>query len=82
MIPGLSIYIEPDEMSIGENLNFLYEVKSFDKESLQIDLEFNETAIVSTKPGPDYLVIQMKDFRDPEGKLIVDDHKMQKPIPT
>ena len=69
-------------MSDAERLDLKYVVKSFDEESLQIELEFDESKIVSTNPEPDYLVIEMRDFRDPENKLIVEEHMMRKPLPT
>ena len=59
------MYIEPYEMSDAKKLNFKYIVKNFDEEQLQLELEFDTTEVVSTNPEPDYIVIEMKDFRDP-----------------
>ena len=64
-------------MSDAKKLNFKYIVKIFDEESLQLELEFDTTEVVSTNPEPDYIVIEMKDFRDPENKLIVAEHEMR-----
>jgi len=58
-------------MSEPEKLNFKYRVKAFDQDQLAIELEFDEAKFVSTNPEPEFLVIEMKDFRDPDGKLIV-----------
>lgn len=69
-------------MSEPQQLNFKYKIKNFDNEGLSIGLEFDESMIISTNPEPEYLVVEMKDFRDPDGKLIVAEHQMRKPIPT
>ena len=51
------MYVEPDEMSEVEKLNFKYKVQTFDNESLKIDLEFADAKFVSTNPEPEFLVI-------------------------
>ena len=58
------MYIELDEMSDIAQLDFKFSVKSFGQDSLQIQLEFDETKMISTNVEPDYLVVEMKDFQD------------------
>ena len=76
------MYIEPDEMSDALQLKFKYKVDTFGSEKLQIELEFEYPQFVSTSPEPEFLIIEMQDFRDPEGKLIVKNHTIRKPLPT
>ena len=76
------MYIEPDEMSEVEKLNFQYKIQVFDQEQLKIDLEFAEAKFVSNNPDPEFLVIEMNNFRDPEGKHIVQEHTIRKSLPT
>jgi len=82
MLRGFAMYIEPDEMSDVKNLGFKYKVANFDTAALQIDLEFSNSDYVSTNPEPEFLIIEMEDFRDPEGNLIVESHLIRKPLPT
>ena len=81
-IPGFKMFIEPDEMSDSSKLNFKYKTTTFNSDQLQIELEFEEAKFVSTNPEPEFLIIEMKEFRDPSGELIVKEHTIKKPLPT
>ena len=49
---------------------------------MQLQLNFDQASSVSVSPSPDYLVIDVKNFRDKKGRLIAKNQLIRKPIPT
>ena len=79
---GISIYIEPSEFSDPEKLKFKVEALYFSHELLSMQLKFENPAYVSTRLEKDVLVIDLNDFEDPDGKLIVDACVLKKKLPN
>ena len=75
------MYIEPSVWSKPEKLKFEVEVLEFSSELLSMQLLFENPAYVSAMQEKDVLVIDLNDFRDQEGLLIVDGHVLKKELP-
>ena len=67
MTRGISVYIEPSEMSDPEKLKFEVEVIKFSSELLSMQLTFENPAYVSFMSEKDVLVVNLNDFRDQDG---------------
>ena len=70
-IKGLQMYIEPGDSSNMEMLSFKYSAKSFDIDKLSFELLFENPNHVSYNVEPETLKIELTDFRDNDGGLIV-----------
>ena len=64
---GISMYIEPSEMSNPEKLKFEVEVINFSSELLSMQITFENPAYVSIMSEKDVLVVNLNDFRDQDG---------------
>ena len=71
ILAGVRLYVEPTEMSEADKLTFKYSVEQFDDEQLSLVLNFDNPEHVSASYDKDYLVINLDDFRDDGGALIV-----------
>ena len=65
------MYIEPGDSSNMEMLSFKYSAKSFDIDKLSFELLFENPNHVSYNVEPETLKIELTDFRDNDGGLIV-----------
>ena len=61
------LYVLPDEMTDYKQLEFTYAVENFGDSELQIKMDFAQKPYVSVQPDPDYLVIELQEFRDEQG---------------
>ena len=71
-LEGLDMYILLGDMSDPEQLKFNYTVVDFNKESLSMQLLFENPGYVSASIDPEHLMIVLAGFRDKDGKLIVE----------
>ena len=69
-------------MSDPEKLKFKVEVLEVSPELLKMQLIFENPFSVSAMAEKDVLVIDLNDFRDKEGLLIVDGHVFKKVLPN
>ena len=76
------MYLEMSDMSDPEMLQFEFEAREFGKEKLNLSLLFENPEHISYNEEPEILVIQLKDFRDPNGNLIVEEQEIRKTLPT
>lgn len=72
-IRGISVFIEASEMQTKDVLDFAYKIESFEEKKLVMSLQFEKPVAVSATTEKDSLVIQLRDFRDKDGKLIAED---------
>ena len=63
-------------------LQFKYEFQEVQGDSVSIKLNFTNPEHLSISPEPDMLVIELRDFRDDQGNLIVDEKIIRTPIPN
>ena len=54
-------------------LQFQFQASKFDLEKLSLELLFENPDHISYNTEPEILIIKLKDFRDPNGNLIVDE---------
>ena len=76
------MYVERSEMSDVQPLRFNYTLESFKGDSLEIKISFAEGSVVSTQSEPDYLVLNLTDFRDENDKLISGEYLVRRALPT
>ena len=63
-------------------MNFEYSATSFDTEKLSLELLFENPNHISYNVEPETLKIELKDFRDQDGKLIVKEQTLKKTVPN
>lgn len=69
-------------MQSKDILKFSYKIEKFNEEILSLSLQFDKPAAVSSTTETDSLVIQLRDFRDKENKLIAEDQDIRQSIPN
>ena len=69
-------------MSDPEKLKFKVEFLEFSSELLSMQLIFENPYYVSATSEKDVLIINLNDFEDPDGKLIVDHFVLKKELPN
>ena len=79
---GAIFCIEPSGYTKPEKLQFTYEFGDFEDKSVSLSLNFADPDNVSIAKETDILVIELKDFRDNEGNLIVDEKTIRISIPN
>ena len=79
---GIEIYIEISDSSDPNMLYFQFKTNNFDTEKLSLELLFVNPDHISYNPEPETLIIKLKDFRDPDGNLIVEEQELKKTLPT
>ena len=68
-------------MSDPEELGFTWSIEDFSKESISIQLEFENPDVISINPDPEELVVYIKNLYDQDGSLISEDFRMRKELP-
>ena len=58
-------------MSDAKQLQFNYTIEEFSPDKLALSLKFDKSAYVSYTPEKDFIVIELEDFRDADGNLII-----------
>ena len=81
-VDGLTVYIEASEMSDTDKLSFQYEVKEFSETKLNFKLHFDNPPSVSSTTEKDMMVVQLRNFRDPNGKLISESDDIRREVPN
>ena len=76
------MYIEPGEMTNAEKLKFKYRVEKFEDEKLTVQLTFENPGHVSATKEQDILTVKLKELRDLDDKLIVEDWTIKRPLPN
>ena len=76
------MYIEPGEMTNAEKLKFKYRVEKFEDEKLTVQLTFENPGHVSATKEQDILTVKLKELRDSDEKLIVEDWTIKRPLPN
>lgn len=83
LVPSVHLYVEASSFhDEGKDIKFNYTVDAFTDEQLAISLKFDTPGEVSTSHEKDYLVIQLRNFRDKDGNVIAEDQEIRKPLPT
>ena len=79
---GAAFCIEPSGYTEPEKLQFTYEFGDFKDNSIPLSVHFADPDNVSIAADADMLIIELKDFRDNEGNLIVEEKIIRIPIPN
>ena len=79
---NITMYIEPGEMTNAEKLKFKYRVEKFEDEKLTVQLTFENPGHVSATKEQDILTVKLKELRDLDDKLIVEDWTIKRPLPN
>lgn len=81
-VKGISMYLEVSEMSDKDLLSYEYTVETFENQGLSLALHFENPNVVSVNQEREYIVLELRDFRDQEGNLIAEDQDLRLPVPT
>ena len=79
---GVTICIDPSGYTESDMLQFNYVFEEVQGDSVSIKLNFTNPEHLSIASEPDMLVIELRDFRDDQGNLIVDEKIIRTPIPN
>ena len=81
-VEGISMYMEATEMTAVDQLQFTYTIGGFSGTSLDLKLNFDSPGSITSTTEKDYLVIEMRNFRDKEGNLIAEDNDIRNALPN
>ena len=69
-------------MSDAASLAFEYEILEFSNMNLKFKLNFVNPPSVSSTTDKEVMVIQLRNFRDPDGKLIAESEDLRREVPN